>query len=83
MWLIVAIFAPLIAPYDPLAQTFTALQPPSLDHPFGTDELGRDVLSRVIYAARVSIPLAILLVTLASTIGGLLGAIAGYFRGVT
>jgi peptide/nickel transport system permease protein len=82
VWLVVAIFAPLIAPYDPLAQTFTSLQPPSLDHPFGTDELGRDVLSRVIYGARVSIPLAILLVTLAAIIGGLLGAIAGYFRGV-
>jgi peptide/nickel transport system permease protein len=83
MWLVVAIFAPLIAPYDPLAQSFTALQPPSLDHPFGTDELGRDVLSRVIYAARISIPLAILLVTLAAAIGGVLGAIAGYFRGLT
>ena len=83
VWLVVAVFAPLIAPYDPLAQTFTALQPPSLDHPFGTDELGRDVLSRVIYAARVSIPLAILLVTLAAAIGGVLGAIAGYFRGLT
>jgi peptide/nickel transport system permease protein len=82
MWLVVATFAPLIAPYDPLAQTFTALQPPSLDHPFGTDELGRDVLSRVIYGARVSIPLALLLVFLAATIGWMLGAIAGYFRGI-
>jgi peptide/nickel transport system permease protein len=82
IWLVVAIFAPLIAPYDPLAQTFTTLQSPSLDHPFGTDELGRDVLSRVIYGARVSIPLAILLVTLAAMIGGVLGAIAGYFRGI-
>ena len=82
IWLVVAVFAPLIAPYDPLAQTFTSLQSPSLDHPFGTDELGRDVLSRVIYGARVSIPLAILLVTLAALIGGVLGAIAGYFRGV-
>ena len=82
IWLVVAIFAPLIAPYDPLAQTFTQLQAPSLDHPFGTDELGRDVLSRVIYGARVSIPLAILLVTLAALIGGVLGGIAGYFRGV-
>jgi peptide/nickel transport system permease protein len=81
-WLVVAVFAPLIAPYDPLAQTFTALQPPSLDHPFGTDELGRDVLSRVIYGARVSIPLALLLVSLAALIGGVLGAIAGYFRGI-
>ena len=82
VWLVVAVFAPLIAPYDPLAQTFTALQPPSLDHPFGTDELGRDVLSRVIYGARVSIPLALLLVSLAALIGGVLGAIAGYFRGI-
>ena len=82
IWLVVAIFAPLIAPYDPLAQTFASLQSPSLDHPFGTDELGRDVLSRVIYGARVSIPLAILLVTLAALIGGVLGAIAGYFRGL-
>jgi peptide/nickel transport system permease protein len=82
MWLVVAVFAPLIAPYDPLAQTFTALQSPSLDHPFGTDELGRDVLSRVIYGARVSIPLALLLVSLAALIGGVLGAIAGYFRGI-
>jgi ABC-type dipeptide/oligopeptide/nickel transport system permease subunit len=82
IWLVVAIFAPLIAPYDPLAQTFTSLQSPSLDHPFGTDELGRDVLSRVIYGARVSIPLAILLVVLAATIGGVLGALAGYFRGL-
>jgi peptide/nickel transport system permease protein len=81
-WLVVAVLAPLIAPYDPLAQTFTALQPPSLDHPFGTDELGRDVLSRVIYGARVSIPLALLLVSLAALIGGVLGAIAGYFRGI-
>jgi peptide/nickel transport system permease protein len=81
-WLLVAVFAPLIAPYDPLAQTFLPLQAPSLDHPFGTDELGRDVLSRVVYGARVSIPLALLLVALAATIGGVLGALAGYFRGL-
>jgi peptide/nickel transport system permease protein len=49
---------------------------------FGTDELGRDVLSRVIYGSRVSVPIALLLVGLAATIGGLLGALAGYFRGV-
>ena len=51
-------------------------------HLFGTDELGRDVLSRVIYGARVSVPIALLLVGLAATIGGLVGALAGYFRGV-
>ena len=82
-WLIIAVFAPLIAPYDPLAQDFPAFQPPSGAHLFGTDELGRDVLSRVIYGSRLSIPLALLLVTVSATIGGLSGAAAGYFRGIT
>ena len=82
-WLIVAIFAPLIAPYGSLAQTFTPSQSPTLHHPFGTDELGRDVFSRVIYGARVSIPIALVLVALAATIGGAIGAVSGYFRGVT
>ncbi len=81
-WLIVAIFAPLIAPHNPLAQNFVASQGPSAQHLFGTDELGRDVLSRVIYGARVSVPIALLLVGLAATIGGVVGALSGYFRGV-
>ncbi len=79
-WIVIAIGAPLFAPYDPLAQDFELLQPPSREHLFGTDELGRDVLSRVIYGARLSLPLALLLVTLAVLLGGVLGAIAGYFR---
>lgn len=82
-WLIIAVFAPLVSPYDPLAQDFPAFQSPSGAHLFGTDELGRDVLSRVIYGSRLSIPLALLLVTVAATIGGLAGAAAGYFRGIT
>jgi peptide/nickel transport system permease protein len=81
-WLVVAIFAPLIAPYDPLAQAFPASQSPSSAHLFGTDELGRDVLSRVIYGSRVSVPIALLLVTFAALIGGLVGGLAGYFRGI-
>ncbi len=81
-WLVVAIFAPLVAPYDPLAQTFTPSQGPTGAHLFGTDELGRDVLSRVIYGSRVSVPIALLLVTLAGLIGGLVGGLAGYFRGI-
>jgi peptide/nickel transport system permease protein len=81
-WLVVAVFAPWIAPHDPLAQTFPPSQSPSSAYPFGTDELGRDVLSRVIHGARVSVPIALLLVGLAATIGGLVGALAGYFRGV-
>jgi ABC-type dipeptide/oligopeptide/nickel transport system permease subunit len=82
-WLLVAIFAPLIAPYGALAQTFTPSQSPTLHHPFGTDELGRDVFSRVIYGSRVSIPIALILVALAATIGGAIGAVSGYFRGAT
>jgi peptide/nickel transport system permease protein len=82
-WIVIAVFAPLIAPANPLAQTFTPSQGPSLDHLFGTDELGRDVLSRVIYGARVSLPIAFLLVVLAATIGGVIGAVSGYFRGLT
>jgi peptide/nickel transport system permease protein len=81
VWFLVAALAPLIAPHDPLEQSFVPFSPPSSDHPFGTDELGRDVLSRVIYGARISLPLGLLLVVLASTIGGVLGALAGYFRG--
>jgi len=81
-WLVVIVFAPLIAPDGPLAQEFTPAQSPSLDHLFGTDELGRDVFSRVVYGSRVSLPIALLLVALAATIGGTIGALAGYFRGV-
>jgi peptide/nickel transport system permease protein len=81
-WLVIAIFAPLIAPHDPLAQTFAPQASPSAKHLFGTDELGRDVLSRVLYGSRVSVPIALLLVGLAATVGGLVGALAGYFRGV-
>ena len=80
-WVLIAIFAPLIAPYGPLEQSFTPSQAPSLHHLFGTDELGRDVLSRVIYGSRITLPVGVLLVTLAATIGGAIGAVAGYFRG--
>jgi ABC-type dipeptide/oligopeptide/nickel transport system permease subunit len=82
VWIVIAVFAPLVAPDNPLAQTFTPSQSPSLDHLFGTDELGRDVFSRVIYGTRVSVPIALLLVVLAATIGSIVGAIAGYFRGL-
>jgi ABC-type dipeptide/oligopeptide/nickel transport system permease subunit len=81
VWLLTAIFAPLLAPHDPLAQQFVPLQHPSHAHLFGTDELGRDVLSRVIYGARLSLPLALLLVSLSLAIGLVLGLVAGYFRG--
>ena len=83
IWLVVAILAPWLAPYDPLSQTLTPLQGPSGTAYFGTDELGRDVLSRVMYGARISLPLAILLVSLSLVIGTIAGVLAGYFRGWT
>lgn len=78
-WLLVAVLAPWIRPFDPLAQDFERLQAPSAEHWFGTDQVGRDVLSRVISGAQVSIPLALMLVVFAMLIGSLLGAVAGYF----
>jgi FCD domain len=80
-WVLVALAAPLLAPEDPLAQTSPRFLPPSGSHLFGTDEIGRDVLSRVLYGARISLPLALLLVALAMTVGAILGGVAGYFGG--
>ncbi|MGN6090535.1 MAG: ABC transporter permease [Actinomycetales bacterium] len=80
-WGLVAALAPVLAPYGPLAQIATKLMPPSASHLFGTDELGRDVLSRVLYGARLSLPLAVVLVVLAVLIGAAIGSIAGFFGG--
>jgi peptide/nickel transport system permease protein len=77
--LMLAVIGPWIAPQDPLAQKAMTFQPPSSAHLFGTDELGRDVFSRVLTGARTSIPLTLLLVVGALAIGCTLGAIAGYF----
>lgn len=79
IWLVVAIFGALLEPQDPLAQAAPRLEAPSGAHLFGTDSLGRDVLSRVIAGARVTLPLSILLVVLSMLIGTVLGALAGYF----
>jgi peptide/nickel transport system permease protein len=77
-----AIFAPLVAPYPPL-QYHPALiaKPPSLAHPLGTDDLGRDQLSRVIYGARISLSVALAAITLGVAVGGLLGVIGGFLGG--
>ncbi|HCP10285.1 MAG TPA: peptide ABC transporter permease [Thermodesulfobacterium commune] len=80
---VLAVFAPYIAPYDPLEiNVDNILQPPSLDHPLGTDLLGRDVLSRMIYASRISLEVSLVAVGLSLMIGVVLGAIAGYFGGL-
>src|SRR5215212_10372913 len=77
-----AIFAPLLAPHDPAALDIEALlSPPTRDHLLGTDELGRDTLSRVIYGARASIQAGVLATLLAMAIAVPIGVAAGYFRG--
>jgi peptide/nickel transport system permease protein len=83
-WLLLALLAPVAAPHDPLKQDLKVrLQSPSVanGHPFGTDELGRDILSRVIYGARISVPAGLLTIAATLIIGVSLGAIAGYIGG--
>jgi peptide/nickel transport system permease protein len=77
-----AVFAPLIAPYDPTAMSNQRLAPPSGDFLLGADEAGRDLLSRVLYGARTSLTVSLIVVTCAGAIGVLLGLLAGFYRGV-
>lgn len=78
--LITALFAPLIAPHDPAAQSIVdRYQPPSGKHILGTDELGRDIFSRIVYGTRISIQIGLIAVGISLIIGVLLGGIAGYF----
>jgi len=82
-WAIVAIAAPVIAQRDPFEQNISArLSPPSAEYLFGTDELGRDVFSRVVYGARISLPIGLVIVIFATIIGSLIGASAGYIGGI-
>lgn len=77
-----AIFAPLAAPYDPYAQTLTdRLQAPSAAHLLGTDELGRDLFSRIIYGARVSLLVGLVPTLISMAIGTVLGLLAGFYGG--
>ena len=79
-----AIFGPLVAPYDPLATNVAiSLHPPSWDHWFGTDQLGRDVFSRVLVAARLDLMISVSAVGLSFVIGAAIGSAAGYFGGWT
>jgi ABC-type dipeptide/oligopeptide/nickel transport system permease subunit len=81
--LLCAIFAPLIAPYDPIQGDLANLyvKPPSVEHPFGTDAIGRDILSRVIYGAQISLKIALAAQAIALGVGITVGMIAGFFGG--
>lgn len=79
-----AIFAPLLAPYDPAEQDiFKQLMPPSSENWFGTDNFGRDILSRLLWGARYSLTIGLLAITAATIIGSLIGMLAGYLGGRT
>jgi peptide/nickel transport system permease protein len=81
-FVVLALFGPWLAPYDPLASsTEAALKPPSAAHWFGTDSLGRDILSRIIVAARLDFGIAISAVAASFTLGSMLGSLAGFFGG--
>jgi peptide/nickel transport system permease protein len=82
-FLVLSVFPGHIAPYDPLAMDYAALKlPPSLSHPFGTDNLGRDVLSRVIWATRIDMQIAIFCTIFPLVFGTVVGAIVGYYGGL-
>lgn len=78
-----ALFAPQVAPYDPIKGDINTqyVKPPSLQHLFGTDDVGRDILSRVIYGARISLSVALVAEILGLSIGTVLGLITGYYGG--
>jgi len=83
IWALVAVAAPLIAPHDALFQQVEdRLSPPSAKHLFGTDELGRDVFSRVVYGARISLPVGVAVVLFSGILGSLVGALCGYIGGL-
>lgn len=75
----IAIFGPWMAPYHPDASTFGLLQPPSREHPLGTDSFGRDLLSRLLIGTRVSFTVGFLAAAIALIVGGTLGIVAGYY----
>lgn len=81
--ILAALFAPVIAPYDPYdIDVRERLIPPNFTHPFGTDDLGRDLFSRVIYGARTTIQTGVVVVAIAASVGSLIGLISGYYSGM-
>lgn len=83
IWVLVSVLAPLIAPYNPITHQNLGMkfQPPSLTHWFGTDQLGRDVFSRVLYGCRISVPAGLVTVLISFVVGIFYGGIAGYVGG--
>lgn len=82
VWVIISLLAPYIAPYDPMEQHIVdRLQPPNATYWFGTDQLGRDIFSRVLYGGRLSLPAGVLVIIIAGVIGTILGGLSGFLGG--
>ena len=82
LYIVMAVFAPWIAPYNPKARLGKHFEPPSWQHPLGTDEMGRDILSQVIFGARTSLLVGILAALLTMAIGTAIGIVSGYVGGL-
>ena len=81
---VAAIFAPLLTPYDPTMQDLSsAFLPPSAAHPFGTDDLGQDILARIMYGGRYTLAIGVVAVSIAAIVGVPLGLVSGYVGGAT
>jgi len=81
MYVILAVFGPQLAPYDPTAMLTLPRQGPSAEHWFGTDEIGRDIFSRMLVSARVAMTVGFVAVGIGLVVGGVLGVVAGFFQG--
>ena len=81
--IVIAIIAPLLAPHDPLAQELQTLRlkAPTVEHPFGTDQLGRDIFSRVIWGSRISLRIALIVALISGPTGLITGVVSGFFGG--
>ena len=79
---VLAFFAPYLAPYDPIQISMEGRKPPSIDHIFGTDRLGRDIFSRVMYGTKFSLTIGIISVSIGLTIGTIMGVISAYYGGI-
>lgn len=80
-FVLVAVLAPVLAPHDPRAQTGLPFKAPTASHLLGTNDIGQDILSELIYGARISLAIGFLAASLAIIVGGLLGVISGFFGG--
>ena len=79
---VLSLFAPYLAPYDPIQINMEGRKPPDFSHIFGTDRLGRDILSRIIFGAKYSLTLGIISVSIGLTIGTVMGVLSAYFGGL-